>query len=73
MGLREGAAPFILANEPVELIGLISFHADGIEYDLGQKAWQAWANASNPFSRSDSWDSIDALLISHNRSMIAAE
>lgn len=57
--------PVAAEEGEIAYLGLMSFHGTGVEYDKGQKAWQAWRDAAEAekILRRDSWESMTGLAL----------
>lgn len=55
--------PVSAEQAEIAYLGLMSFHGTGVDYDDGQKAWQAWRDAAEAekILRRDSWESMTGL------------
>jgi len=61
--LKRGGVVFELpGDQACDIVAIMGFHADGIEYDTSIKAWEAWMGKARPLSPEGSWDSVAGLL-----------
>lgn len=61
--LSIGSMPIELEqDQPIEMVGIIGFHASDIDHDTSDNAWVAFMSASRPYRRHDDWDSMAGLV-----------